>query len=65
MKILSFYPSMPDAIIVKGMLEAHGISSVLSDHNNPYVPIFGGVDLMVDEQDYGRARKLLDEHNDA
>lgn len=61
MVVLSSFPSMPDAMIVKGMLEAHGISVVVSDRNNLYVPVFGGVDLMVNEHDYERARKLLDE----
>lgn len=65
MVVLSSYPSMPDAAIVKGMLESHGIESVLKDRNNLYVPVFGGVDLLVNESDYDRARRLLDEHKDA
>lgn len=56
---LSSYPSMPDASIVQGMLESHGIRAVLRDRNNEYVPIFGGVDLLVSEQDYDEARRLL------
>ncbi len=56
---------MPDAAIVKGMLESHGIESVLQDRNNLYVPVFGGVNLLVNESDYDRARRLLDEHKDA
>ena len=65
MVVLSSYPSMPDAAIVKGMLESHGIESVLQDLNNLYVPVFGGVNLLVNESDYDRARRLLDEHKDA
>ena len=65
MVVLSSYPSMPDAAIVKGMLESHGIESVLQDRNNLYVPVFGGVNLLVNESDYDRARPLLDEHKDA
>ncbi len=65
MVVLSSYPSMPDAAIVKGMLESHGIESVLQDRNNLYVPVFGGVNLLVNESDYDRARRLLDEHKDA
>lgn len=65
MVVLSSYPSMPDAAIVKGMLESHGIESVLQDCNNLYVPVFGGVNLLVNESDYDRARRLLDEHKDA
>ena len=64
MVILSSYPSMPDAAIVKGMLESYGIPVVLYNNNNPYVPIFGGVDLLVNEKDLAEARKLLDEHQD-
>ncbi len=65
MVTLSSYPTMPDAMIVQGMLEAHGIKTVLSDQNNPYVPVFGGVYIMVSDDDYQRARQLLDEHQDA
>ena len=64
MVVISSYPSMPDAAIVKGMLGSHGIESVLKDRNNLYVPVFGGVDLLVNESDYDRARRLLDEHKD-
>jgi hypothetical protein len=56
---------MPDAAIVQGMLESHGIKSVLQDRNNAYVPIFGGVDLLVNDSDYEKARQLLIEHGDA
>lgn len=65
MTLLSSYPSMPDAAIVQGMLESHGIKSVLQDRNNAYVPIFGGVDLLVNDSDYEKARQLLTEHGDA
>lgn len=56
---------MPDAAIVQGMLKSHGIQSVLQDRNNAYVPIFGGVDLLVNDNDYEKARQLLTEHGDA
>lgn len=64
MVTLSSYPSLPDAAIVKGMLEANGIPAVLSDNNNPYVPVFGGVDLLVNDADYDRARQLLEMHHE-
>ncbi|MCC8036777.1 MAG: DUF2007 domain-containing protein [Bacteroidales bacterium] len=65
MVLLSSYPTMPDAMIVQGMLKMHGITTVLRDRNNMYVPVFGGVDMLVDEADYEKARLLLDEHHDA
>lgn len=65
MVILSSYPSVPDASIVQGMLESHGIRVVLRDRNSEYVPVFGGVELLVSEQDYEEARRLLDAHHDA
>lgn len=65
MVLLSSYPTMPDAMIVQGMLQSHGIQTVLQDRNNMYVPVFGGVDMLVSEADYDRARQLLDDHQDA
>ncbi|MCM1369227.1 MAG: DUF2007 domain-containing protein [Candidatus Amulumruptor caecigallinarius] len=62
--ILESYNSMPDAAIVQGMLEAHGIEVMLDNRNNIYVPVFGGVDLIVDKEDYDRARCLLTEFKD-
>jgi len=47
------------------MLESHGIRVVLRDRNSEYVPVFGGVELLVSEQDYEEARRLLDAHHDA
>ncbi len=61
---ITSYSTPEEASIVQGMLESHGIQSVIRDRNNLYVPIFGGVDLMVDEADAARARELLKEHDD-
>ena len=61
---LTNFPTLEDAMIVQGMLESNGIPSVISNQNNLYVPIFGGVTLMVREDDYERARQLLSEHNE-
>lgn len=64
MVVLSNYPNVQDASIVKGMLEANGIPSVISDQNNLYVPVFGGVSLLVREEDLEKARSLIEEHHD-
>ncbi|MCH5219295.1 MAG: DUF2007 domain-containing protein [Muribaculaceae bacterium] len=62
---LSNFPTLQDAAIIQGMLEANGIPSVLSDQNNLYVPVFGGVTILVREQDLDKAIELLRDHNDA
>lgn len=64
MVVLSNYPNEQEASIVQGMLEANGIPSVVSDQNNLYVPVFGGVSILVREEDLERARELLREHHD-
>lgn len=61
---LAVYADIQEASIVKGMLEANGIPSMISDENNLYVPYFGGVNIMVRESDLERARVLLSEHGD-
>ena len=53
----------PDAYIVKGMLEKNGIASVVEDDNNLYVPVFGGVRLLVRRSDAERAEALVNEFN--
>lgn len=62
--ILDSFPTLQDASIVSGMLEANGIATFVSDRNNLYVPIFGGVDLYVDADNLEKARRLLEEHSD-
>lgn len=62
--ILDSFPTLQDASIVGGMLEANGIGTFVSDRNNLYVPIFGGVDLYVDAHNLEKARRLLEEHRD-
>lgn len=64
MVILSNYPNEQEALIVQGMLEANGIPSVISDQNNLYVPVFGGVSLLVRDDDLEQARQLLLDHHD-
>lgn len=62
--ILTSVPTEADAAIICGMLDANGISSVTNDRNNAYVPIFGGVDILVDQNDLDSARQLLQSHHD-
>ena len=64
MVTLSNFPTLQDAVIVQGMLESNGIPSVVSDQNNLYVPIFGGVALLVREVDFERAKELLESHGE-
>lgn len=64
MVVLTNFPNEQDAAIVQGMLEANGIPSLISDQNNLYVPVFGGVSLMVREVDLERAQKLLADYHD-
>lgn len=64
MVVLDNYPNPQEAAIVQGMLESNGIPCAVQDNNNLYVPVFGGVTLMVREQDLARARELLREHGD-
>ena len=61
---LDSFSSPQEASIVKGMLESNGIPAFISDHNNLYVPIFGGVDILVFENDYQKAKELLKLHHD-
>lgn len=64
MKTLETCSTIQEARIKQGMLEANGIPVMISDHNNLYVPVFGGIELLVSEQNYARARQLLDEHHE-
>lgn len=64
MVVLENYPDMMQASIVQGMLESNGVPCVIQDQNNLYVPVFGGVELLVPEEDVVRARELLRAHHD-
>ncbi len=61
---IATFANAQEASIVQGMLEANGINSMISDQNNLYVPVFGGVTLLVDEADAARAEELLKSHGD-
>lgn len=61
---IATFANAQEASIVQGMLEANGINAMISDQNNLYVPVFGGVTLLVDEADAARAEELLKSHGD-
>lgn len=61
---LETYNTPEEAYIVKGMLADEGIPAVVQDNNNLYVPVFNGVDLLVPQEDYEKASKLIKEHDD-
>lgn len=61
---LASYNTLQEAMIVKGMLEENGIKAFVSDNNNLYVPVFGGVDLIVYVKDAAKAKELLESHHD-
>lgn len=64
MVVLDNFSNPQEAAIVQGMLESNGIPCVVQDQNNLYVPVFGGVELLVPEKDIERARELLRSHHD-
>ena len=61
---LAPYSTLAEAYIIKGMLESHGIKTIVRNENNLYVPIFDGVSIMVLEKDLERALLLLRENDD-
>lgn len=61
---LAVYKDIQEASIIQGMLNANGIHSTISDHNNLYVPYFGGVELLVYESDLPRAKELIGKHDE-
>lgn len=61
---LATYSTLAEAYIIKGLLESHGIKTIVRNENNLYVPIFDGVSIMVLEKDLERALLLLRENDD-
>jgi hypothetical protein len=62
---LHYFDSITDAAIYKSVLEEHGIEAIIFDENTSTVyPIFGqafgGIRLMVKEQDFEKAREILE-----
>lgn len=69
MRIVATFPDIVSANIVQGMLENHGIASVIDNQamSSLYpTPLSGNWELrlMVNDKDYDEARQLLDEHGD-
>lgn len=62
--LLTTYSSPEEAAIVVGMLRSNGIPCEIENRNNLYVPIFNGVDIIVFEKDFERARKLIEQHQE-
>ena len=59
-----------EALVIKGLLESHGIPVLLKSHASPSVHMFvvdgmGEVRVMVWEETVGEARELLKEENNA
>lgn len=65
MVLLDNYQNMEEASIIVGMLEENGIPCYVSDDNNLYVPVFGGVSVYVREHDLDAARKLTNTNSEA
>lgn len=64
-----FGGSLWEAEVVKGLLEANDIQSMLKDETlgsvtSPYAGIGGEMKVLVDRTDYPLAKKLIDEKND-
>lgn len=57
--LLENYNTIDEAYIVRGMLASNGIPAVVIDRTNLYVPVFGGIDLMVPQAMLERARGLI------
>ena len=59
MVIFDNYPNIEEASIIAGKLEDSGIPCYISDDNNLYVPVFGGVTIYVREEDLERAKQIV------
>lgn len=62
--VLTTYNSPEEAAIVAGMLRSNNIPCTIENRSNLYVPVFNGVDIIVFEKDYARARDLISDHHD-
>lgn len=68
-KLAATFSTIQAAYIAKGMLENHGIMSIINNEDfNSIYPIgfnsIGGVRLLVNEPDLNRAKQLLEEFHD-
>ncbi len=61
--VVETYPNTMQAHIARGLLESHGVSAtILHEHtHSTYSFALGEVPLMVDEENYIRAKEILNE----
>lgn len=67
MKTVAKYPDVYKAHIVKGMLENEGIMCDVVNENLPFLGMgVAGFDvrIVVNDEDYDRAKAILDEYGD-
>ncbi len=64
MKVVKHYASAFAANLAKGMLENEGIAAAVLHQDQAFAGIYnklGYIDLAVDDKDYSRALKLIEE----
>jgi hypothetical protein len=60
--VLSTFPSITEAQIAKGVLDAAGIESMVrSDNAGGMYPAIAGAELLVRADDVGKAKEALDQ----
>ena len=57
--VLSEYPSIMEAEMVKGMLETNGIEAMVTEQYNPYGQAYAYSKVLVMDYDLEEAKKLL------
>ena len=58
--VLSEYPSIMEAEMVKGMLETNGIEAMVTEQYNPYGQAYAYSKVLVMDYDLEEAKKLLE-----
>ena len=58
--VLSEYPSVMEAEMVKGMLETNGIEAMVTEQYNPYGQAYAYSKVLVMDYDFEEAKKLLE-----
>lgn len=58
--VLSEYPSVMEAEMVKGMLETNGIEAMVTEQYNPYGQAYAYSKVLVMDYDLEEAKKLLE-----
>ena len=59
--VLSEYPSIMEAEMVKGMLETNGIEAMVTEQYNPYGQAYAYSKVLVMDYDLEEAKKLLED----